>query len=279
MNVPPSGVEDVPVTCANDEPFFMQLGMAARARGVPLSGSIALTERCNLRCSHCYLSRKGCPGGGDLATERVFSIVDEIVEAGCLFLLITGGEPTVRKDFAAIYRYAREKGLIVSIFTNGVHIDDNTLSCLVDLPPRSVEVSIYGATKETYEKVSGVKGAYQTCMDTVNRLLRRGVRLRLKTLILTTNQHEFHEIEAIADRLDVPFRIDAGLFPRLDGDTTPVGFRVEPEKVVEFEFSNETRALKWKEFFERASQLPASDHLYTCGAGRTTFHINARGML
>jgi len=77
---------------------------------VPLSGSLDLTHRCNLRCLHCYTGDHSSDMPvTDMDTRRILSLLDEICDAGCLYLLLTGGEPLLRKDFPEIYRYAKEK--------------------------------------------------------------------------------------------------------------------------------------------------------------------------
>lgn len=91
----------------------------AVANRIPLGGSFELTFRCNLRCVHCYCNLK--PNDQDeiekeLATEEVFNILDQVAEAGCLWLLITGGEPLLRPDFLEVYTYAKKKGFIITLF-------------------------------------------------------------------------------------------------------------------------------------------------------------------
>ena len=79
---------------------------------IPLSGHIALTNRCNLGCIHCYLGhqQKNIKHTElELNSSQWKKVIDEITEAGCLFLLLTGGEPLLRKDFQAIYTHAKKK--------------------------------------------------------------------------------------------------------------------------------------------------------------------------
>lgn len=247
---------------------------------IPLSGSIELTRRCNLRCIHCYLGhREGEVSQAETGTPRMLSLVDEITEAGCLYLLITGGEPLVRKDFPEIYGHAREKGLIITVFTNGTLITDDILGLFHELPPRAVEISVYGATRATYESITGVQGSYGKCMRGIRKLLERGTNVRLKTILMTSNAHEFSAMEDMAGELGVPFRFDAALFPRLDGDRSPLQFRVAAEEAVEKEFSDRKRSEQWKDFFERFRGKELSDRLFQCGAGTTSFHVDSFGNL
>ncbi len=262
----------------SNKAYLQQFNKKAAEQRVPLYGSIDLTHHCNLRCVHCYL------GGihkkrAELDTPQWISVIDEITEAGCLNFLITGGEPLLRKDFGEIYSHAKRNGLLVTVFTNGTLITDSILKLFEDLPPHAVEISLYGANAITYEKITGVQGSYGQCLKGIEALLDHDIKVKLKTILMTLNRHEFHDIENMAKEYGVKFRFDASIFPRLDGNKGPVSLRVSPEEVVEKEFSDEERAWEWKAFFDRMGEVPLSDNLYNCGAGLTSFHIDPYGWL
>ena len=264
----------------SNKEYLRQFNKKAVEQRIPLSGSIDLTHRCNLRCVHCYLGDKTkILGNGkrELSTAQWLSIIDQITEAGCLNLLITGGEPLLRKDFAEIYAHARTNGLLVTVFTNGTLITESILKLFKDLPPNTVEISLYGATAETYEKITGIKGSYEKCLQGIQRLLNQKIHLKLKTILMTLNCHEFYDIENMAKAYGVKFRFDAAIFPCLNGDKTPLKLRVPPEEVVEKEFADPERSLQWKNFFERMQGYSVLDTLYNCGTGLTYFHIDPYG--
>lgn len=247
---------------------------------IPLVGSLDLTHRCNLRCVHCYLS--GYTGHRlqkEMETKQVLSVIDEITEAGCLYFLITGGEPLLRADFPTIYRHAKVKGLIVSVFTNGTLITDEILELFTDLPPNTIEISLYGATAATYENITRVPGSYKKCINGTQRLLDCKTHLRLKTILMDLNRNEFFDIENMAKEYGVPFRFDPAIFPCINGDNTPLTLRVSPEDAVEKEFSDTKRAEQRVKYFKRTQGLMLSDNLYQCGAGVTSFHIDPYGSL
>ncbi|MFW6107389.1 MAG: radical SAM protein [bacterium] len=269
---------DCPQSDAADGAEFLRgLSRKAVAQRIPLTGSIELTHRCNLRCGHCYLG--GQLRRGELATDPLLRILDEATEAGCLNLLLTGGEPLLRPDFPDIYRRARRNGLVVTVFTNGTLLTEPTLELFAELPPRQVEITLYGATAETYEKVTGASGAFDRCMAGIRGLADRGVRLGLKTVLMTHNRHEFAAMEEIAEELGARFRFDAAIFPRLDGHKGPLRLRVPPQDVVDIEMADPQRLRRWRELFERQRAIPSADTLYHCGAGVTSFHVGPSGRL
>lgn len=251
-------------------------------RRVPLSGNIALTHRCNLKCVHCYIGSQADIRERfheELNTTQWKKIIDDVTDAGCLFFLITGGEPLLRKDFEEIYCFAKTNGLLVTVFTNGTLIDGKILDLFCDLPPRAVEITLYGASRQTYERITGIKGSYEKCIKAIRNLKERRINVKLKTMLMSLNRHEFYDIEKMAKEYGTKFRFDAALFPTLDGDKSPIGLRVSAEDAVEMELSDDSRLKEWKDFYERIGSLSQSDSLYRCGAGRTHFHVDPYGNL
>lgn len=268
--------------CPSNREFLEEFNRKASLMRIPLSGSLDLTHRCNLRCVHCYLgSQAACRSRkeDEMETGRIFEIIDEIAAAGCLHLLITGGEPLLREDFGQVYSYARKKGLLVTVFTNGTTGIGRVLDLFEDLPPRAVEISLYGATASTYDTITGVPGSFEKCLQGIRRLSERGINLRLKTVLMTLNSPEFFAISGLARDMGVAFRFDAAIFPRLDGDKQPLDLRVPPAEAVEKEFEDRERAAEWRRFFSRTLGRTISDRLYNCGAGLTGFHIDPYGYL
>jgi radical SAM protein with 4Fe4S-binding SPASM domain len=266
----------------SNEEYLQAFNQKVVQRRIPLNGTIDLTYRCNLGCIHCYVGKQKVSQrnlNNELNTRQWRELIDEITDAGCLYLLITGGEPLLRKDFKEIYSHARTNGLLVTVFTNGTLITETILKGFHEFPPRVVEISLYGATRETYEKITRVSGSYEQCLNGISRLIEGQINVRLKTMLMKPNQHEFFAMENMAKEYGIKFRFDAALFPGLEGDKTPVRLRVSAKEAVVKEFSDNNRRQEWKDFFERMRNLPFSDALYQCGAGKTHFHIDPFGTL
>jgi len=266
----------------SDKEYLKKFNQKAAQMRIPLSGSLALTHRCNMRCVHCYLGpqkNQSAMGKNEMNTNQVLSVINEITEAGCLNLLITGGEPLLRADFVDIYRHTKKKGLLVTVFSNGTLISHKILELFDDLPPHVIEITIYGATCATHERITGVKGSYEKCVRGIKQLLNHKVNVRLKTILMTYNQHEFFDMEDMAKNLGVKFRFDAAIFPCLNGEKAPISLRVSAKDAVEKEFSNEKRQKDWQNFFEKQKEAAVPDTRYNCGAGLTNFHIDPYGNL
>lgn len=249
----------------------------------PLGGTFELTERCNLACVHCYINQPAASQASrtrELTTTQIAGVLDQLVDAGCLFLLFTGGEALLRRDFSEIYRLARQRGMLVSLFTNGTLLTPRIADLMADLRPHVIEITLYGATEQTYERVTQVPGSYKRCRQGIELLLDRDLRLILKSVLLSTNRHELAEMRALADQLGVKFRYDGTLWPRLDGGQQPYDYRLSIQEMVALDREDPERQQEWAKTAEAFSgQLVRSEYVYSCGAGLRSFHIDSTGRM
>lgn len=263
-------------------------GVHTRVAGkrVPLAASMELTRRCSLRCIHCYnnlTDSESAERGGELTTAEHLRIQDELAEIGCLWLHLTGGEIFVRKDFLDIYRHAKQAGFLVTLFSNGTLITPEIADALAELRPFSIEISLYGATKDTYERVTGVPGSFERCRRGIALVVERHLPLKLKTMALTANVHELWDMKRFAEEeLGVPFAFDGLVNARLDCSQTPLGVRLEPEQVVALDLGDPRRLEELRALVERNLQLldgRLDPCLYRCGAGLYSLAIDPWGRM
>lgn len=257
--------------------FSKRLHKKAFDSRLPINGTFDITSRCNLRCAHCYI--QGINFGDELTYPEICRILDQIADEGCLWLLITGGEPLVRPDFMDIYQYAKGKGLFITLFTNGTLLTPEIADFLAKLQPFSIEITLYGMSADTYEKVTGVPGAFERCLRGIELLRERKLYLRLKSMVFSTNRHELEDIKRYADSIGVPFRFDCLINGKLDGSLEPAKLRLSPDEIVMLDLAYEKQVKAWHDYIERYGTVPASDYLYTCGAGLNSFHISSTGQL
>ncbi len=268
---------------------------ATRAR-VPMSAGLELTRRCNLHCRHCYLGNQTrMVDVQERDTESVIRSLDEWAEAGVLFLMITGGDPMMRRDFSVIYRHAVEQGMLVTVFCNGTLVTEQMVNLFRELPPRKVEITLYGATAETYETVTRIPGSHTLAWQGIRQLHDHGIRVALKTILLTLNAHELEAMAAQAEEMACEFRFDAGVFPRRPDtadsravsrgshhgdehdDPNPVDLRIPPALAVANDLATAERRKKWADSIRQARSQPETDRLYPCAAGGSFFHVDPYG--
>lgn len=266
------------------EDFCEKMHLLSRRKRIPLDVAIELTYRCNNKCLHCFCNlpaRAQKAQRDEMTTEEIKNILCELAEMGCVWLLFTGGEPLLRKDFEEVYLFARKKGFIITIFSNGTLIDKGIIEIFSKYPPFALEISLYGATRETYETITRVKGSYDKCIDGITKFLRAGLNLKLKTMAITVNQHEIEAMASLSADLGCEFRFDAMIQKRIDGKkySDPERYRLHPDDAVRLDTQFPDKMIAYREFCDRFLGKPQNtDRLYQCGAGRSSMHINPYGV-
>ncbi len=252
---------------------------------MPMQVSIEVTRRCPLECQHCY---NNLPMGDqdarsrEMTTEEHFRMLDELVEMGCFWLCYTGGEIFARKDFLEIYTYAKKKGFLITLFTNGTLINEKIADYLAEWPPFAIEITLYGRTKETYEELTQIPGSYERCLRGIKLLRERGLPLKLKTVATSINKHEVMAMKQFAEEeLGVEFKFDGQINPRIDCSQSPLAVRLTPEEVVALDMHAPKGVSEYLRLAKRdlanPPNLAQSDHVYFCGGGMNSFAVNAYG--
>jgi radical SAM protein with 4Fe4S-binding SPASM domain len=253
-------------------------------RRLPLSGTIEVTRRCPLTCLHCYNNLPMADGESrtrELTYQEHCRLLDELADAGCLWLLYTGGEIFARRDFLDIYTYAKQKGFLITLFTNGTLVTERIADYLADWRPFAIEITLYGNTKESYERLTGIPGSYERCMRGIRVLLDRGLPLGLKTVAVSTNWREIDDMRHFAEALGVEFKFDTDINPRLDCSQSPLEVRLRPEEAVALDLLHPKRSEEWVHYAEHLSTatMPPVDEVYQCGGGVNTFSVDPYGRL
>jgi radical SAM protein with 4Fe4S-binding SPASM domain len=199
-------------------------------------------------------------------------------------MLWTGGEVLVRRDFAELYSYAKGKGFLISLFTNGTLLTPELVELLQEWYPNTVEVTLYGLRPGSYEKVTGVPGSYDRCMRGIKLLVEARIPLVLKTVAMTLNKNEVPAMYDLAAELGVPFRHD-GMVWKPFHDQPVEDLRLSPDEIVALDHLYESADGDLVKAYERHLKAATSgtgydpERLYNCGAGYRMFHIDPYGQL
>ena len=150
--------------------------------GIPLNGTFELTPCCNMACKMCYV-RMTKQQQEQIAPLRTagewLALAEEAKKQGMVYLLLTGGEPFLRPDFHEILSGLNKMGLFVSINSNGTLIDEEVISWLKQAPPTRVNVTLYGASDATYERLCGNPKGYTQAVRGIRLLKDAGFVVRL----------------------------------------------------------------------------------------------------
>lgn len=266
----------------------------AKRKNIPMDGSLELLPLCNMNCDMCYvrLSRQELEQQGRVrAGDEWLALGRQMVEAGTLFLLLTGGEPLMHPDFKEIYCGLRKMGLILTVNTNGTLIDEAWADFFAKYKPRRINITLYGADEETYRTLCHYSGGFEKVMNAVHLLQDRGVDVKLAGSVARRNAQDFSRMSAIAMELDVPLHIDPYMMPasRERSKTFDQQSRLLPEEAAATSISYVKSYLSADEFTEYCNSHlrkidsfdPGNETACSpgCAAGRCSFTINWQGKM
>ena len=159
------------------------------------------TRNCNLSCKHCRASATSGPYSGELDTKASFQLLDQIAEVGRPIVILTGGEPLLRKDIFEIASYGTDKGLRMVMAPNGTLITKATAEQMVKSGIKRISISLDGATKESHDSFRGVAGAFGMALNGIKLAKEAGIEFQINTTITKTNLDQIPRILKLAEKL------------------------------------------------------------------------------
>lgn len=170
---------------------------------------------CNYSCKHCYLGLKVNSG---MPLEEKLQCLEAMAAAGVLWLQITGGEPTIDKDFMRSYRRAFELGMMLMLSTNGSLLwRENLLRLFDECPPYRVTVSMYGATKASYDELTQRDGAWDLFIQGMNAARRARLPLRMSIIVTEDNAPEEQAMIDLCKQWGVEYNVFTNMTPTIYG--------------------------------------------------------------
>ena len=160
----------------------------------PIDAIFELTVRCNLKCKMCMF-RQNFTEKKELTADEWIKIAMDAAEMGTGSVLITGGEPLLRQDFAEIYEGIYKQGFIITLYTNATLVNDKIMSLLEKYPPHKIGISIYGASEDTYEKVCGNGKSFKKAVEGAKRLISLPSVVDFRTTIIDDNYDDAYKID------------------------------------------------------------------------------------
>lgn len=207
---------------------------ASQAR-LPVMCTFELLPVCNLACKMCYV-RKSMDyvreNGGLKDADWWLDLAREGKKQGLLYPLITGGEPFLHPEFQRILAGLIEMGMQVSINTNGTMIDRKCAEFLSKYRPLRINMTLYGASSETYRRLCGNAAAYDRVLQAVQLLKEYDIPLKFNCSITPDNVADLPAMIAFAKEQDLPIQVATYMFPPLRRDEHQVGqnARLSPEE-------------------------------------------------
>lgn len=268
---------------------------AAKER-IPLTAAFELLPICNLSCKMCYV-RKSMEEvrekGGLIGGRQWLQWADEAKELGLLFPLLTGGEPFLHPDFEEIYSKMADMGMQNSINTNGTMINEKTALWLSKRPPTRINITLYGASEDSYQKLCGNGDAYGKVRNAVQWLKKYRIPIKFNTSITSYNVQDLEALIKYAEEMEVPIQAATYMFPPIRRNEKMVGQndRLSPEDAaltrVKSEFLRVEpewflgQAERYRRFvpLDQLEEKPHQPQRMNCRAGNSSAWLSWEGNL
>lgn len=291
-------MEIIKKTMPSGEPYIINyLHAKSAAMGKPVSTTFELTPRCNFNCKMCYIHTADCNclKNEELTAQQWIDLGRQAKDAGVLFVLLTGGEPLIRSDFREIFTALKNMGLLVSVNTNASLIDDEMFEFFKNDPPERLNISLYGASEETYTNLCG--GAYYNkVLNNIKRLVEAGIKVVLNLSLTPYNEADKEKILEIAEELKLNIRSTPYIYPpvrRQEAVTGENPARFTSAEAARVKTEYDLLRFGKEEFLKRAERLKNGSLLDTdtccdpsaegesmkCRAGKSTCWLNYKGKM
>ena len=192
----------------------------------PISGTFELSPLCNMDCKMCYIkmSKEKQESIARLRTkEEWIELAQKAKEKGMLFLLLTGGEPFLVKDFKELYIELHKMGFCISINSNGTMIDEDVIEWLKHYPPMRINMTLYGASNETYGRLCNNPKGFTQVTKAISLLKENNIQVKLNCSVTPYNKDDLKQMMDFAEEHDLVIQATSYMFPPLRKDETKIG--------------------------------------------------------
>ena len=242
-----------------ESPITEYLHAKASRLKTPISGTFELTPVCNMSCRMCYVRMTKQQQEAIrplISADEWIKLGKTAKDNGLLFLLLTGGEPFSRPDFKEIMQALHRMGLVISINSNGTLINEETVEWLKETPPSRINMTLYGASDETYARLCGNHHGFTQATNAIRLLKDAGITVKLNCSVTPYNACDLEEIMAFAKREGLVIQATSYMFPPLRRDASKIGQndRFTPEDAAYYSAKIEKLLNGEDEFLERVKQ-------------------------
>ena len=217
----------------NPEKLRDRLQMQAVRKRRPLSCTLELTYRCNFHCQMCYIrmsDAQAAPYGRMRTVEEWLDMARQLLDAGVLYLNLTGGECTQYPGFPELYEQLSQMGFRVSIMSNAGAYSDAVRALFEKYPPYGAAITLYGGSNETYAAVTGDPRGYDKTVENIRFFQSIGVPVSLNFTIIKTNVLDYPKVGKLCMELGIPFTLvtDITAHQRDCGFSNALAVRLSP---------------------------------------------------
>lgn len=254
----------------------------------PIKGTLEITPLCNLNCKMCYIKEASIESV-DLfkSIEFWLNLIPDMKAAGTLFITIIGGEPLIFPEIDVLHRSLINNGFYVNYTTNGIMLADKIPEWMLNQKPRYITISIYGASDESYFRVTGNRNGYTQVMKAIHNVIDAHIPLKLNYCAIPENINDLPRILKISNHLQIPIVASPYCFPpdcRGEGKQYQ---RLSPQMAAKA-YWNIQKQVNPDTFLEQMlyyaegnfnQKTPKHTRHFFCNAGTNSFWINWKGNL
>lgn len=260
---------------------------------VPLNGTFELSPVCNFSCKMCYVRKTQeqirSEGKRLRNWQEWLGLAKQCHDAGTLYLLLTGGEPFLYPDFKELYIALHKMGFLLSINSNGTMIDENTVAWLKEYAPTRINITLYGASPETYRRICGNASGFHRAMNAIRLLTDAGIPVVINASMIPENAADMEKIIDIGQSFGCNTRVATYMFPPARRDAENTDSRFTPEQAAEM-FLRKARKMLLPEQYralleKQQPRQPGDDwgdnggEFMRCRAGRCGYWISWEGTM
>ncbi len=161
-----------------------------------------LIRRCNLTCEHCYSISADKDFPGELSTQEVYGVMDDLKAFGVPVLILSGGEPLLRPDIYDVAARAKKMGFYVGLSSNGTLIDHTNIDCIAAVGFDYVGISLDGI-KGTHDKFRRMVGAYDRSLNAIRLCRDSGIKIGVRFTLTQHNEHDLPGLLELMERENV----------------------------------------------------------------------------
>lgn len=158
-----------------------------------------LIRRCNLTCKHCYSISADRDFPGELSTQEVFRVMDDLAGYGVPVLILSGGEPLMRPDIFEISHRAKDMGFYVGLSSNGTLVDEHNIGRIAGVGYDYVGISLDGL-RGTHDRFRRREGAFDEALNGIRLCRDRGIKVGMRFTLTRDNAHELPELLQLMER-------------------------------------------------------------------------------
>lgn len=265
-------------------PIEQNLVKKCTNKALPINTSFELTPYCNMSCKMCYVVEHKA-GLSLLRKDHWLNIAQQAVDAGVLFVLLTGGEPLLHPDFKEIYCGLKKMGLILTINTNGTLINEQMADFFANDMPRRINISLYGPSDEVYKELCGNSKGFTQTKKSIELLLERKVPVKINIVANTVNYPYLDKMYDFCKKYGLSVEANSYLFePLRKTDGGQQQYRLNPAQMADanvkwdkYRFPQEQMMVRSVVAYEALKNYKKpytlGKHCITCRAGTSSCWI------